>query len=84
MSEKTGNRQVETSDADWYWDLDKQIAVRADNRGPADQTLGPYASKAEAENWKATSENRNDIWESSDDEWNDVNSSNDRDVEQGR
>jgi len=75
MADKTGDRQIETSDTDWYWDLDKQIAVRADNRGPSDHTLGPYDSKAEAENWKATSTNRNDVWESSDDEWNDVNSS---------
>mgnify|MGYP000238432591 CR=1 FL=1 len=75
MAEQTGNRKIETSDTDWYWDLNKQIAVRADNRGIADNTLGPYASKAEAENWKATSEKRNDTWDSADDEWNDVNSS---------
>ena len=75
MAESTGDRKVETSDADWYWDLDKKIAVRADNRGPADRTLGPYASKAEAENWKATSASRNDIWDTADDEWNDKSSS---------
>ncbi len=75
MAENTGDRKVETADTDWYWDLDRSIAVRADNRGPADNTLGPYASKAEAENWKATSASRNDTWESADDEWNDVNSS---------
>ena len=75
MSNHTGDRVVETSDSDWYWDLNKRIAVRADNRGPADQTLGPYPTKAEAENWKAASEQRNEIWDSDDDEWNDVNSS---------
>lgn len=75
MSEQREDRVVETSDTDWYWDLDRQIAVRADNRGPADHTLGPYPTKAEAENWKATAERRNDIWETDDEEWNDVNSS---------
>lgn len=75
MAEQTGNRKIETSDTDWYWDLNKQIAVRADNRGIADNTLGPYPSKAEAENWKTTSEKRNDAWDSADEEWNDVNSS---------
>lgn len=75
MAEQQNDRVVETNDTDWYWDLDRQIAVRADNRGPADQTLGPYPSKAEAENWKSTAERRNDMWESDDEEWNDVNSS---------
>jgi len=68
-------RMIETSDHDWYWDLNRKIAVRADNRGPHDHTLGPYGTKAEAENWKAASERRNDIWDNDDDEWNDVNSS---------
>ena len=77
MGEQTGDRKIETAENDWYWDLDKKIAVRAVNRGPGDQTLGPYGSKAEAENWKATSARRNDIWETSDDEWSDVNSSHD-------
>ena len=57
---------------EWYWDLSKKAAVRADDRGPGDQTLGPYDSKAEAENWKATSEARNDAWDDADDEWNEV------------
>ncbi len=74
MGDNTGDQKFETADADWYWDLDKKVAVRADNRGPGDQTLGPYGSKAEAENWKATSASRNDIWETADDEWNDANS----------
>jgi hypothetical protein len=77
MAAPQNDRVVETSDTDWYWDLDKQIAVRADNRGPADQTLGPYASKAEAESWKTTAERRNEVWDSDDEEWNDVNSNSD-------
>ena len=75
MADNAGDRRIETSETDWYWVLDKQIAVRADNRGPSDLTLGPYASKAEAENWKATSADRNDAWDSADEAWNDVNSS---------
>lgn len=73
-NDRANDRVVETSDQDWYWDLSRKIAVRADNRGPNDHTLGPYASKAEAENWKATSERRNDIWAADDEEWHDVNS----------
>ncbi|MGK0276668.1 MAG: hypothetical protein ACI9N0_003063 [Ilumatobacter sp.] len=72
---KINSRVVETKDTDWYWDLDKKIAVRADNRGPGDQTLGPYDTKAEAENWRATSAKRNDAWDNDDEKWNDVNSS---------
>ena len=72
---KINTRVVETKDTDWYWDLDKKIAVRADNRGPGDQTLGPYDTMAEAENWQATSAKRNDIWDNDDETWNDVNSS---------
>jgi hypothetical protein len=75
MAEPREDRVIETSDTDWYWDLDRRTAVRADNRGPADHTLGPYPTTAEAENWKATSDRRNDIWETDDEEWNDVNSS---------
>jgi len=59
-----------TESNEWYWDLVKKEAVRADDRGPGDQTLGPYESKAEAENWKSTSEARNDAWDDADDEWN--------------
>ena len=60
------------SDADdWYWDLNKQRAVRASERGPGADTLGPYPSKFEAENWQAKVEERNEEWEEADDEWAD-------------
>ncbi|MDA3032964.1 MAG: hypothetical protein O3B90_11655 [Actinomycetota bacterium] len=76
MSErKINTRVVETKETDWYWDLDKKIAVRADNRGPGDHTLGPYDTKAEAENWQAASAKRNDAWDNDDEQWSDVNSS---------
>lgn len=54
---------------EWYWDLDKGVAVPARERGPGDHMLGPYPTKGEAENWKTTSEARNDAWEDADEEW---------------
>ena len=54
---------------EWYWDLQRQTAVPADERGPGDHMLGPYRTKGEAENWKATSEARNEAWDDEDEEW---------------
>lgn len=54
---------------EWYWDLRRKRAVTADERGPGDQTLGPYGSKIEAENWQDRVEQRNDAWDDADDEW---------------
>lgn len=56
---------------EWYWDLNKSVAVPAADRGPGDHVLGPYPTKGEAENWKATVETRNDVWDDADDKWND-------------
>jgi hypothetical protein len=53
----------------WYWDLNKNCAVRAAERGPGSDTLGPYGSKAEAEHWRAKVEERNETWEEADDDW---------------
>ena len=59
-----------TADSEqWYWDLGRNVAVPASERGPGDQTLGPYGSKAEAENWRSTVESRNEEWDEADDEW---------------
>jgi hypothetical protein len=55
---------------EWYWDLDKNQAVPAAERGPGDHVLGPYGTKGEAENWKAKLETRNDAWDDEDDRWN--------------
>jgi hypothetical protein len=55
---------------EWYWDLDKQLAVPAEQRGPGDHMLGPYRTKGEAENWKAKVETRNDAWDEDDERWN--------------
>ncbi len=57
------------SDEQWYWDLNHQRAVPAAERGPGDQMLGPYPTRAEAENWRAKVEARNEAWEDDDEAW---------------
>ena len=59
----------DVSDDTWYYDLRRQRAVPADERGPGDDLLGPYPTKADAENWKAKVEERNEGWETEDEEW---------------
>jgi len=54
---------------EWYWDLERNKAVTADERGPGDRTLGPYPDRAAAENWRATVEQRNDAWDDDDAAW---------------
>lgn len=56
----------------WYWDLTKKRAVPASRRGLGDSTLGPYESRAEAENWRTKVESRNESWDDADDDWNDT------------
>jgi hypothetical protein len=58
-----------TADAEWYWDLNRKMAVPASERGPGDQVLGPYPSRFDAENWKAKVEERNEGWEHDDEAW---------------
>jgi hypothetical protein len=60
----------ETDESQWYWDLRRKVAVPASRRGPFDQVLGPYASRAEAEHWKERVDERNAEWEQEDEEWN--------------
>ena len=50
----------------WYFDLHRKMAVRAAERGPGDHMLGPYPTRADAENWKATVEARNEAWDEDD------------------
>lgn len=61
---------MNAADTEWYWDLKRGRAVPADERGPDDRVLGPYATKGEAENWRQTVEERNDSWDTDDEEWN--------------
>lgn len=60
---------VENERVEWYWDLGRGIAVTADERGPGDQTLGPYPSRPAAEHWRDKVESRNESWDEADDEW---------------
>lgn len=59
-----------TETTGWYWDLEREMAVPAEERGPGDHMLGPYRTKGEAENWKQRAEERNDAWDADDEEWN--------------
>ena len=56
------------SNSEWYWDINRKIAVPASERGSFDHVLGPYSSQHEAESWKAKVEERNDDWDG-DDQW---------------
>jgi hypothetical protein len=53
----------------WYWDLAKQRAVRADERGPGDEVLGPYPTREAAEHWQEQVERRNEAWDEADEAW---------------
>lgn len=52
----------------WYFDLNRNVAVPAEDRGPGDNMLGPYPSRADAENWRARVEQRNDEWDGDDED----------------
>ncbi len=66
-----GVRDTESMSADteWYWDLNRNMAVPASDRGAGDHVLGPYPSRHEAENWKAKVEERNEGWDEDDQAW---------------
>ena len=49
--------------AEWYFDLKRGVAVPGDERGPAKDLLGPYPSRAAAENWRATHDDREAAWD---------------------
>lgn len=67
MSSNTGPTPDQSTE--WYFDLHRGIAVPADERGPGDHMLGPYATKGEAENWKVKVESRNEVWDEEDEKW---------------
>ena len=58
-----------TSNNEWYWDINRKIAVPASERGSFDHMLGPYASQQAAENWEAKVEGRNEDWDGDDEQW---------------
>lgn len=53
----------------WYWDLERKVAVPANERGPGDHMLGPYPTRGEAENWQSKVEARNNAWDEQDEAW---------------
>ena len=56
------------SSEQWYFDLNRNVAVPASERGPGDNMLGPYPSRADAENWRAKVEARNEAWDEADED----------------
>lgn len=63
------SRTNASTDDEWYFDLHKGVAVPASERGHADHMLGPYRTKGEAENWRATKDARNESWDEEDERW---------------
>ena len=61
--------ETPTESNEWYFDLNRGVAVPGEQRGHADHMLGPYPSKSAAENWKNTVETRNDTWDADDERW---------------
>ncbi|MFT4658649.1 MAG: hypothetical protein ACJAXA_003331 [Candidatus Aldehydirespiratoraceae bacterium] len=59
---------------DWYWDIDRQVAVRLDNTGRHDLLIGPYTSQSEAEIWMPSTTWANRPNTGGDGDWVDVNS----------
>ena len=47
----------------WFWCFTHQKAEPEGEQCRADDRLGPYASRAEAEDWRAKVEARNDAWD---------------------
>lgn len=58
-----------STDTEWYWDLHRNVAVPASERGSGEHVLGPYPTRHDAENWKAKVDERNEGWDGNDDEW---------------
>lgn len=54
---------------EWYWDLQRNVAVPAAERSAGDNMLGPYPSRAEAMNWRAKVAERNEGWDDADEAW---------------
>jgi hypothetical protein len=69
---------VEKDTEDWYFDVKRGVAVPASERGHAEDLLGPYATKAAAENWRQTVATRNDAWDAEDERWEHLGEKRDR------
>lgn len=55
----------------WYWCLTHERVEAADERDDPDNALGPYATAAEAADWRARVEERNERWQAADEAWAD-------------
>lgn len=64
----------ETVTNDWFWDIDRQVAVRADNSGKHDVLIGPYPTRNDAEIWLPSANWVEQAKTPRDDDWTDVNS----------
>ena len=56
-------------DGEWHWCLHHQAAEPAAQVCQAAERLGPYRSKAEAEDWRSKVEARNEAWDEADRQW---------------
>jgi hypothetical protein len=54
---------------EWYWCLTHQRAETAAERDDPDNVLGPYASAADAADWKRINEERALKWKVEDEQW---------------
>lgn len=57
------------SDDRWYWSLTRKQAVPADDRERAEEVLGPYATREDAEHWRERVDANNEEWDAADAEW---------------
>ncbi len=53
----------------WYWCFTHDRVENAEQRDDPDNALGPYATAAEAADWKSRAEDRNEAWKEADKEW---------------
>ena len=63
-----------TRSGDWYWDVERQVAVRLDNAGRHDLLIGPYSTRQDAEVWLPSGEWTRRRADEPEDEWVDVDS----------
>ena len=56
-------------DKQWYFCLEHNRVERAGEGCRLDHAMGPYATEADAANWKAKAESRNDAWDEDDRRW---------------
>jgi hypothetical protein len=57
------------ADQEWFWCLDHNVAVTAEDPCPPKRRLGPYPTRDAAESWQETVAARNAKWDAEDREW---------------